>query len=220
MYLYIPYFKSQIENSSATTLFSNAMFLDNAEQVGNNDMYKIYKVKSKGYDINNLAYRTNYGFSFWIYVNPQKKQPAKIPNTNETPIFDFGQKPRFSYIPWNTDTTNDKNNNLVNDKFVIHFTNKNDAQPMYISLGKQKWHYIFFNYFNEHVELYLDGKLERTYIFNDKLPTYSTDDCVNLGYDDGLYGAICNVKYYEKNMIPENISRIYNLLMFSNPPTD
>ena len=187
-------------------------------------MYKLNNVNNINTVENDLlsissTYRSNYGFSFWVYVNPQKKQPATIPNTKETPIFDFEQKPRFSYISTKKNAT-DKNNNLVDDTFAIHFTNKNNAEPMYITLGKQQWHYIFFNYFTDHVELYLDGKLDKTYKFNDKLPTYSPNDCVNLGYDNGLYGAICNVKYYETNMNPENISRIYNLLMFSNPPTD
>ena len=231
LYIYIPVVKTKIQNYLATALFPDAMFLDSSKLVGNNDMYKTFKKQvemSQVFGINKMnvinhtesVYRTNYGFSFWVYINPQKKQPKTLANTSETPIFDFCNKPTFSYIN-TSENKSDSNGNLVNDKFVIHYTNnEKDAEPTYISLGKQQWHYVFFNYFTDRVELYIDGKLESNLNFGNNLPTYSPNDVVTLGYDNGLYGAICNVKYYADNVTPENISRIYNVLMFSNPPTD
>ena len=214
LYIYIPIIKSQIENNSATTLLPDAIFLNSVKQVGNNDMYKMYNYNYNSLD-NDLSksssYRTNYGISFWIYINPQQGNHT---TSRETPIFDFNKKPRFSY------TSNTTETDALYDTFAIDYTNKNNAKPIHIKLEKQKWHYIFFNYFTDHVELFIDGKLDKTYFFKDSLPSYSPDDVVTLGYENGLYGAICNVKYYSKNIIPENISRIYNLLMFSNPPTD
>uniref|UniRef100_A0A6C0DQK5 Uncharacterized protein n=1 Tax=viral metagenome TaxID=1070528 RepID=A0A6C0DQK5_9ZZZZ len=220
MYVYIPIFKSQYENNSATKLLPGSIFLNQSQEFGNNDMYKLLKYGNTDtiYNSENSVYRTNYAFSFWVYINPQQKQPDTLANSSETPIFDFGQKPSFSYIN-NTENAVDSKGNPVNDKFVIHYTNTG-AEPAYISLGKQQWHYIVFNYFNDKVDLYLDGNLERTYVFGSHLPRYSPHDLVTLGYDNGLYGAISNVKYFSINLTPENISRFYNLLMFSNPPID
>lgn len=226
LYSYIPYFKSQIENNDAIILFSDAMFLNKSEQIGNNNMYKTPRVLPQGetpsIDGSDTVYRTNYAFTFWVYVNPQQHEASTLHNTNETPIFDFGNKPTFSYVNGAENTLDGNGNPTINDKFAIHFTNTDSSknEPVYITLEKQKWHYIAFNYFSDRAELYLDGTLYRTVSFADKQPTYSTSDVVTLGYKNGLYGAICNVKYYKSNMIPENISRIYNLLMFSNPPTD
>jgi len=228
IYFMIPYFKSQVMNQNATSLLPGGFYLTSQTTVGNNDMYKMYNV-STGDD--NSVYRRNYAFSFWIYVNTQQHKPGMIPGTNETPIFDFDSKPRLSYISNADDTIDMLGDPNINDTFAIHFTNQSQdtEAPIYLLLGKQKWHYIVFNYYSDKADMFVDGNLERSYVFKDRLPSYTPNDVVKIGYDgpsstglsgSGLKGAIYNIKYHTENLTQENIARIYNILKFSNPPTD
>jgi hypothetical protein len=41
---------------------------------------------------------------------------------------------------------------------------------------------------------------------------------VTIGEDNGLDGAICNVKYYKNPLTKYEITNSYNLLMYKNPP--
>lgn len=235
VYLMMPYYKSRIINKNAIGLLPGGLYLKHQTTLGNNDMYKINGMSTltfKPDDKTINAYRTNYAFSFWIYINTQQHKPNRLDESYETPIFDFGSKPRLSYVSNADRTINLDGDPLINDTFAVQFTNTTDQtkdSPVYFTAGKQKWHYIVFNYYTDKADLFIDGNLERSYTFKDHLPLIDANDVVNVGYDgtsdtglksSGLSGAIYNIKYHKENMSPTNIARNYELLKYSNPPSD
>jgi len=78
-----------------------------------------------------------------------------------------------------------------------------------------------FNYTSDSVDLFVNGSLDKTFRFNsDTRPVYSADDLVMVGSNDGVDGAICNIRYYIGNQTRSQIANSYNLLMKKNPPVN
>ena len=50
------------------------------------------------------------------------------------------------------------------------------------------------------------------------MPTYNLGDVVTIGSENGLSGAISNIRYYPKTISSRNVVNIYNTLMNKNPP--
>jgi hypothetical protein len=51
-----------------------------------------------------------------------------------------------------------------------------------------------------------------------RLTNYSELDSINIGDDNGLEGAICNVVYYHHPLNAQDVANSYNLFMGNNPP--
>jgi hypothetical protein len=77
-----------------------------------------------------------------------------------------------------------------------------------------------FNYTSSQADLFINGHLEKTFVFSGNEPTYSASDVISVGSTDGLDGAICNIKYYAIPQSMRQIATSYNLLMNQNPPTN
>jgi len=158
------------------------------------------------------SYRKRYALSMWVYLNNQP--PNNMSYSKETEIFNYGDgKPRITY--YNDITTdNDK------DKYIFYFTNSNDQNSsVKMTLPGQKWNYIVFNYYSDKVDLFINGNLEKSYVFDNNIPTYLPSDNITVGTKDGLDGAICNVNYFIEPLTKSQITNAYNLLMMKNPPT-
>jgi hypothetical protein len=83
----------------------------------------------------------------------------------------------------------------------------------------QKWNNLVMNFTSTQADLFINGKLEYTYIFQGNPPSYSPIDFITIGQDKGLDGAICNVTYYPGPLSLIEIANNYNLLSLRNPPT-
>lgn len=158
------------------------------------------------------SYRKRYAISMWIYLNNQP--PNNMSYSKETEIFNYGNgKPRITYL---NDITSDNDK----DKYIFYFTNSGDKSiSVKMTLPGQKWNYIVFNYYSDRVDLFINGNLEKSYVFNNNTPTYLASDNITLGEDNGLDGAICNINYFVEPLTKTQISNAYNLLMMKNPPT-
>ena len=77
-----------------------------------------------------------------------------------------------------------------------------------------------FNYENNKADLYINGNLERTFVYNNNIPSYNSNDIVSIGDDgDSLNGgAICNVVFFKKNLSKKQIANMYNIAKVKNPP--
>jgi len=104
--------------------------------------------------------------------------------------------------------------------YTFYFSNTSNDANYEVSIPNQKWNFIALNYFDSKVDLYINGNLERTFHFSNNMPEYSSTDLVKLGSDNGLEGAICNIKYNKKPLTTEQIAMIYNLNYLKNPPVD
>jgi hypothetical protein len=157
----------------------------------------------------------------WVYLNIQAPNYASY--AKEAEIFNYGNGlPKVTYVN-NVDTDGDK----TPDVLKIYYTNKGNVteQSFTVNIKPQKWNQLVFNYTSSQVDLFINGHLEKTYAFNDdpvnpNLPEYLPSDVITVGSEDGLDGAICNVKYHYVPQTKSQIATSYNLLMKQNPPTN
>lgn len=206
---------SNIVQADGIGLLNDSMFLDSYQVIGNSEQFKAPQIK----DIDNQGnvYNQNYSMSMWIYLNTQTYNNLAY-SKKETVIFDYGNgKPQIAYNTNELDT-------YGKDKYIVYFTNVIDSKNPELSsyeftLPSQKWNNFVFNYTSTKVDLYLNGSLEYTYNFTNNLPVYTVNDVVSVGANNGLNGAICNVRYFSKPLTSQKIATMYNLLMYSNPPT-
>ena len=147
--------------------------------------------------------RTNYAFSMWVYMNQQNK------SSGSNHIFSYANSyPKIEYIKCKGEPNKDK----------YRFTVNKDTYD--ISLPNQKWNSIVVNFNdNDTVDIFVNGNLERTFKISDrKITSNSRINYINIGGNDGLYGAICNVNYYQNPLTQGQIVEQYNLLYNKNPP--
>lgn len=202
---------TSVLNKSNT--FSN-WITTNIKSIFNNSKYNV--------DYNN--FNQVYSFSMWIYINQQTL------NTNsEIEIFNFGKnnnsdpnsregKPRITYYN-NTSFNENKNGKNSKDLLRVYFTNQTNPKGYYdFKIVKQKWNNIVLNISLDKADIFLNGKIEYTYYYNNNPPLNDVLDFITIGKDDGLNGAICNIVYYPRNLSVVEITNNYNILMLKNPP--
>jgi hypothetical protein len=227
-YLYsniiINYFISKTTKN--IVLLQKSAFLDIKSTIGNNYDLRIkdpiasnnsnsFKKINMTQSLENketYSYRKRYSISMWIYLNNQP--PNNMSYSKETEIFNYGNgKPRITYY-------NDITTDNMKDKYIFYFTNSTIKESsVKMTLPGQKWNYIVFNYYSDKVDLFINGNLEKTYIFENNMPTYLASDDITIGTQEGLNGAICNINYYIEPLTKSQIINSYNLLMMKNPPT-
>ena len=89
-----------------------------------------------------------------------------------------------------------------------------------IQIPNQKWNNFVFNYSSKYVDLFINGKLTRTFYFKENIPDYHVGDVVTTGSENGLSGAIANIRYYQKKLTSREITAFYNIFKKKNPPTN
>jgi len=171
-------------------------------------------------------FATNFGLSMWIYVNEKDlgiNEPDSPNPLEEIAIFKYGNtndgnlgKPSISYIG--------------NSKWKFNFTvpsplsNKPNPTLEYqdtyfiLAVPSQKWNQIVFNYYDNKVDLWMNGNLERNMDLHLNPIQQTQTDTITIGSKFGLMGAICNIQFYSKPMTSSQISQAYNLLYSRNPP--
>ena len=214
------------KTSKNMILLPNTAFLDIKSTIGNSYDLRVKDPISSNNsntfkrlnDIQELestytySYRKRYAISMWVYLNNQP--PNNMSYSKETEIFNYGNgKPKITYY---NDITTDNSK----DKFIFYFTDsKNKESNIKMTLPGQKWNYIVFNYYSDKVDLFINGNLEKTYVFDNNAPIYSANDNITIGTQDGLDGAICNINYYTEPLTKTQVINAYNLLVMKNPPT-
>lgn len=223
----VKYFKQQYELTSSVTfillgiesfliaiyfvlpmLFASKL-VDDSVQIINDPAFldipvtKTFKKQDNG---EKNVKRANYSISMWVYLNQQAASAEKAH------IFSYGDSyPKIEYIKSKTDSSKDKY------RFTV-----SGQTPYDISLPNQKWNNIVLN-FNENrtVDIFANGNLERTFVSSKRLSDEnSVAHEINIGSTNGLYGAICNIKYYRAPLTYTQIIQNYNLLYNTNPPVN
>ena len=157
-------------------------------------------------------------FSGWMTTTTKETVVEEV-KQQEIPIFKYGNtndgnlgKPSISYIG--------------NSKWKFNFTvpSKKPSVEQYqdtyfiLPVPSQKWNQVVFNYYDNKVDLWINGNLERNMDLH-SIPIQQTQtDTITIGNKWGLMGAICNIQFYSKPMTSSQISQAYNLLYSQNPP--
>jgi len=219
LYIYLPkLFAAFLEDSSIWVL-KESVFLDEPTVLpikGDNLLKKQTLVLS---DTQGPTIRHNYGVSMWVYMNNHSSN--MIAYNKETNIFNYGEgKPKITF----NNTDNDPNRSGERDTYRFYITNQmpDDGSDNYydMKLASQKWNHIVFNYTPHYADLFINGRLERTFYFKNMAPPeFKSSDVVHIGATDGLSGAISNIRYYTKNVSKSMVSAEYNVLKKQSPPT-
>ena len=79
----------------------------------------------------------------------------------------------------------------------------------------QKWNHIVVVYNGGTLDVFINNKLVSTESGIIPLKQY---DIVSYGSDNGIYGGICNVKYFNEKLTRSEINMLYNTSKNNNPP--
>lgn len=223
-YLYLPKILNLYLNKGGKVLLGESRFLDKEYTLASGSELKIDNKQVelvKGIEKTNKSSDQNFSVSMWVYINAQP--PSDGTYVKESNIFHYynensnsnSQKPQivYHYHP--------KTNKINN--FKIYFTNDEmDGVKNYyeFTMPEQKWNNIVINYNSDIVDVFVNGNLETSFKFapNYKMPNYNNGDIIKIGSNDGLYGSICNIRYYHHPLSKSEIVNHYNLLVFKNPP--
>lgn len=183
-------------------------------------------------NMDNHSYQ--YGLSFWVYID------SFSPNTNKTydgyaNILDYGNKPRVIYnASSNTLRVTMKvgDGSKTNDDLLERKLDTNGNLIIYEmkDVKLQKWNNILINYSGGVLDIFYNGELMKSTVgiipyYNNDPQTETTtsieDSNYNnliVGQDNGLYGQICNVNYFNKALNSYQIHYLYNSVKDYNPP--
>ena len=219
LYLYLPNLSVKLSIKDGISILEDYKYLHEENILPISEHVRLDTSNVKVADIGESTVRTNYAMSMWTYLNNYSISSSAY--NKESLIFDYGNgKPKLTYF-------NDENEPTKMDTYRFYFSNNttnsntNSNTNYYeLKMPSQKWNHIVFNYSSKHVDLYINGKLERTFYFKENVPTYNLGDVVTIGSENGLSGAISNIRYYPKTISSRNVVNIYNTLMNKNPPVN
>ena len=211
LYIYIPKLLNYIITKNGKTLQKEPVYLRKPKIIENSDIFllpnSVTSGLSSGSDILSNTYNSNFGISMWIYVNNMGSNI--VDNKNAFFIFktaspnDKDGKPCIRYIG------NDQLNFIFNNNPSFHYTMK---------MPSQKWNHIVFNYYENNVDLFINGNLERNMNLQSNPINILPTDIISVGDDNGIDGAICNIVYYNIPLSQTKISQIYNVYFMKSPP--
>jgi len=214
LYIYIPLIIRKIGVMEGTPLLAETAFLDIKKELGSG--YNHAFVNNGHSDEATTTFKRSYSISMWLYLNMQPPNYASY--AKETEIFNYGNGlPKITYIN-NIDTDGNQTPDMLN----VYFTNRGEEvkRSYKVNIKPQKWNQLVFNYNSSQVDLFLNGHLEKTFVFDENEPEYSAGDIISIGAVEGLDGAICNIKYHNKPQSKGQIATSYNMLMKQNPPVN
>lgn len=87
-----------------------------------------------------------------------------------------------------------------------------------LMIPSQKWNHIVFNYYENTVDLFINGNLERSMNLKNSPIHFLPTDIISVGDVNGIHGSLCNLVYYTEPLTKTKISHIYNTNFMKNPP--
>ena len=154
---------------------------------------------------NKFPYTYTYSISFYIYINPQPTNTS-IAYTKDTELFNYGFKPVIYY--------NGKSRKIIiKSRTLNNKADQLDTIYEMTNVKHQKWLYFVINYEDNIIDVFIDGKLVGS---KKNVTPYFVGDKVTIGEDDGIYGSIKEIFYYDKIKTPDSIQFLYNLTKNKN----
>ena len=210
---------SYTENTSNETVVKNeynkinTAIADNTRgydfKLFENDVNGQYNIGAKYNNLsktfNKFPYNYTYSISFYIYINPQPTNTS-IAYTKDTELFNYGFKPVIYY--------NGKSRKIIIKSRTLH-NRADQLDTIYetTNVKHQKWLYFVINYEDNIIDVFIDGKLVGS---KKNVTPYFIGDKVTIGEDDGIYGSIKEIFYYDKIKTPDSIQFLYNLTKNKN----
>ena len=139
-------------------------------------------------------------YSFWVYVEDWSYQFGNLKNifVKGDANSDSGERapgfwfyPRTNALHARISTTVDKNEGC-------------DIQ----NIPLQKWNHIVYVLNNRTVDIYVNGKLERSCVLKG-IPIVNSKSLIVAADGKGFYGKLANLIYYTKAIEPSDVQQIY-----------
>lgn len=134
----------------------------------------------------------NFTYSLWIYIADWNYRLGSYKN-----IFHKDTGLKLDLFP--------KQNHL---RTMIATTSPNDEECNVQNIPLQKWIYITYVLSNRTVDIFINGKLERTCVLKG-IPKLNNQP-VKVADGGGFWGQIANMKYFTRALLPEDIEKIYS----------
>lgn len=144
------------------------------------------------YPVDGLAFT----YSFWMYVADWNYNFGKWKN-----IFIKGNEDRRAPGLWLYPKTNSLHARIN--------TNADYNEGCDIrNIPLQKWVHIVYVLNNRTVDIYIDGKLERSCVLRG-VPVLNNDP-INVAMGGGFYGQLAKMQYFTRPLLPEEVAEIYS----------
>ena len=141
----------------------------------------------------------NLSYSMWIYVRDWDYRFGKWKNImwkGNTSV------PRHSPSVWLYPLTN-------SIKVTTSHTGANGMTSCDVeNIPLQKWVHLTYVLNNRSVDIYVNGKLERTCVL-EGIPVNNANDKLTVNYNNGFYGKMGKMQYFTKSLSPEEIVSLY-----------
>jgi len=231
LYFVVPVGVQQMSTAKGIQLIKGPVSLNQQQVVGNYEqLYVDARKKSPddkrivlldvgGNDVTQKRqFDYSYGLSFWFYINPQGEN-TNASYSQYTPLLSYGNKPRVEY------------NFKLNTLRVMTATGKDDNTSISLATGSgnrppshtnvlqeifktkdiyyQKWNQMVINYNNGTMDIFLNGSLVGS---QGGISPYMSFENITLGHNNGIYGGLANVMYYNNLLSPSTIKWTYKML--------
>ena len=147
----------------------------------------------------NAANAYSFSYSVWIYVSDWN--------------YKFGEN-KTIFVRKNSLGTGDNSLflGLYPSTNTLHATINTDKGLQSCDIKDiplQKWVHVGYVVNNRNVDVYIDGKLERSCVLKG-LPLMYRQDKVYIAADGGFYGQIGKFQFFSKSLTPTDIQNIYS----------
>ena len=198
-----------IQSKDGVTVIEKPLFLDveTSPTFIDDRLTSLARYNDLGQTISRLDYdkntmNINYAFSMWVFLNQQNKQ-----NSESLNVFSYSDSYPQVYVTTRCQVTG-------NDIYIIKLYALDTGYEF--KSPNQKWNNFIFNYNDNKIDLFVNGNLEKT--TSRSTTNIQSNSKIKIGADNGLYGAICNVRYFKTPLSKNTIVNSYNFLMKQNPP--
>jgi hypothetical protein len=261
LYVYIPKLLSKVVLTNSKQLLSEPMELYTKKRIGHvDDFYNTTKDLRdirKTFKSDEPTFLKNYSLSMWITINP-----PTFSEVTECMILRLGSDDSDFVCDASKNCMNVSHYELDNprvgapyvgckgSKLKVVFSNnvyhpkekgstkeridadKLAAATIEIDVPFQTWNFLVFNYHDNEVDLFINGKLVETKTLANILivetntlanilPIYKNTQVFCVGSNTNLlHGAVCDVRVQPDMLSQTQISQTYNLLKLKNPPVN
>ena len=145
------------------------------------------------------TFNYNYAISCWIWINPQPPSTSKAYN-KVTSILNYGDVLKINYNKYNIEivaATTERNKMM--EQIVEIYTLK--------TVPYQRWNNFVLNYSGGTLDIFINNKLVSSTQNITPIMYYNK---VTAGEENGIYGGIKDIMYYDHVLSSKQINTIYN----------
>jgi len=162
-------------------------------------------------------YRKTYSLSVWISMNTNEFITGETSPLPEVNVFYYASKSLDEQNQWvflypKPRITYTYDTQMKQDVYNI-YVKESSKEPYKLHIANQKWNQFIFVYHENHVDLYVNGYLVKTWNKTEGITqTYTNTDMIVIGdMDHKLYGAVGEVIYYDHAVSSGEIANMWNI---------